>query len=163
MYESFFGLRERPFDLTPNPRFLYLAKRHREALSNLRYGLTTPRGFTLLLGEAGTGKTTLVRTVLGEMEPDVVQCLPLSNPTLTRAEFFEFLSEGFNLGPESRTSKTRLLDDLRCHLESRMERGQLTALVLDEAQSLPYELLEEVRLLGNIEASSSKLLNVSCS
>jgi type II secretory pathway predicted ATPase ExeA len=160
MYESFFGLRERPFDLTPNPRFLYLAKRHREALSNLRYGLTTPRGFTVLLGEAGTGKTTLVRTVLEEMEPDVVQCLLLSNPTLTRAEFFEFLAEGFRLGPESRTSKTRLLDELRCHLESRMERGQLTALVLDEAQSLPYELLEEVRLLGNIEAASSKLLNV---
>jgi len=160
MYESFFGLRERPFDLTPNPRFLYLAKRHREALSNLRYGLTTPRGFTLLLGEAGTGKTTLVRTVIGEMEPDVVQCLLLSNPTLTRAEFLEFLAEGFNLGPETRASKTRLLDELRRHLERRMERGQLTAIVLDEAQSLPYELLEEVRLLGNIEASSSKLLNV---
>src|SRR5688572_5943777 len=82
MYERFFGLRERPFDLSPNPRFLYLARRHREALSNLRYGLTTSRGFTLLLGEAGTGKTTLLRTVLAELEskPDQVECVLLSNP-----------------------------------------------------------------------------------
>jgi general secretion pathway protein A len=160
MYERFFGLRERPFDLAPNPRFLYLARRHREALSNLRYGLTTQRGFTLLLGEAGTGKTTLVRTVLAEMKPDQVECVLLSNPTLTRAEFLEFLADGFKLGPECAQSKTRLLEELRTHLEARHAAGQLTALVLDEAQSLPYELLEEVRLLSNIEETSSKLLNV---
>jgi len=160
MYERFFGLRERPFDLAPNPRFLYLARRHREALSNLRYGLTTPRGFTLLLGEAGTGKTTLVRTVLAELKPDQVECVLLSNPTLTRAEFLEFLADGFKLSPESAQSKVRLLEELREHLEARHRAGQLTALVLDEAQSLPYELLEEVRLLSNIEESSTKLLNV---
>jgi general secretion pathway protein A len=160
MYERFFGLRERPFDLAPNPRFLYLARRHREALSNLRYGLTTPRGFTLLLGDAGTGKTTLIRTVLAEMKPDQVECVLLSNPTLTRSEFLEFLAEGFKLGPDSAQSKTRLLEELRKHLEARHTAGRLTALVLDEAQSLPYELLEEVRLLSNIEVTSSKLLNV---
>lgn len=160
MYERFFGLRERPFDLSPNPRFLYLARRHREALSNLRYGLTTPRGFTLLLGEAGTGKTTLVRTVLAELKPDQVECVLLSNPTLTRAEFLEFLADGFKLSPESAQSKVKLLEELRQHLETRHRAGQLTALVLDEAQSLPYELLEEVRLLSNIEESSTKLLNV---
>lgn len=160
MYESFFGLRERPFDLAPNPRFLYLTKRHREALSHLRYGLTTPRGFTVILGDAGTGKTTLIRAVLDELEPDTVECVLLSNPTLTRSEFLEFLTTGFRLGPESRASKTRLLEELRHHLEARQRAGQLTALVLDEAQSLPYELLEEVRLLSNIEASSAKLLNV---
>lgn len=160
MYERFFGLRERPFDLAPDPRFLYLAKRHREALSHLRYGLSTPRGFTLLLGEAGTGKTTLVRTALEGIEHNVVECLLLSNPTLTRAEFFEFLADGFNLSAESRTSKTRLLDEMRTHLESRAALGHLTAIVVDEAQSLPYELLEEIRLLGNIEGPSSKLLNV---
>jgi general secretion pathway protein A len=160
MYEGFFGLRERPFDLAPNPRFLYLASRHREALSHLRYGLTSPRGFTLLLGEAGTGKTTLVQAVLGEMEANTVECVLLSNPTLTRSEFLEFLAEGFKLSEEARTSKTRLLEELRRHLEARQQAGQLTALVLDEAQSLPYELLEEVRLLSNIEASSAKLLNV---
>ena len=160
MYERFFGLRERPFDLAPNPRFLYLARRHREALSHLRYGLTTPRGFTLLLGEAGTGKTTLVRTILAEMKPDQVECVLLSNPTLTRAEFLEFLTDGFKLSPECAHSKVRLIDELRQHLVARHEAGQLTALVLDEAQSLPYELLEEVRLLSNIEEASTKLLNV---
>jgi len=160
MYESFFGLRERPFDLAPNPRFLYLAGEHREALSHLRYGLTTPRGFTLLLGEAGTGKTTLVQAILDELEPDQVQCVLLSNPTLTRAEFLEFLADGFHLGDACRQSKTRLLAELRQYLESRRASGQLTALMLDEAQSLPYELLEEVRLLSNIEESSVKLLNV---
>ena len=98
--------------------------------------------------------------MLEGIEPNVVECLLLTNPTLTRTEFLEFLADGFKLGPESRLSKTRLLEELRRHLESRMERGQLTAIVLDEAQSLPYELLEEVRLLGNIEASSTKLLNV---
>jgi type II secretory pathway predicted ATPase ExeA len=160
MYENFFGLRERPFDLAPNPRFLYLASRHREALSNLRYGLTTPRGFTLLLGEAGTGKTTLIRTALEDLQPDTVECVLLSNPTLTRTEFLEFLADGFRLGTGSGPSKTRLLVDLRQHLENRHAAGHLTALVLDEAQCLPYELLEEVRLLSNIEASSAKLLNV---
>jgi general secretion pathway protein A len=160
MYESFFGLRERPFDLAPNPKYLYLAGRHREALSHLRYGLSTPRGFTLLLGEAGTGKTTLVQAVLAELEPDKVECVLLSNPTLTRGEFLEFLAHGFKLGGDTGQSKTRLLAELREHLEGRHAAGQLTALVLDEAQSLPYELLEEVRLLSNMEASSAKLLNV---
>lgn len=160
MYETFFGLRERPFDLAPNPRFLYPAGRHREALSHLRYGLRTPRGFTLLLGEAGTGKTTLIRTVLDEIDEGAIECVLLSNPTLTRAEFLEFLAEEFELGEDSKLSKTRLVANLTSHLEERHRAGLMTALVLDEAQSLPYELLEEVRLLSNIEASSTKLLNV---
>jgi general secretion pathway protein A len=160
MYESFFGLKERPFDLAPDPRFLYLTQRQLEALSNLRYGLTTARGFTLLLGEAGTGKTTLLRSVLSEMGPESVQCVLLSNPTLNRDEFVEFLADGFKLAAGSERSKARLLVELQNHLEARYEAGKLTALVLDEAQSLPYELLEEIRLLSNIEATSHKLLNV---
>lgn len=160
MYEEFFGLRERPFDLSPNPRFLFLADIHREALSTLRYGLGGPRGLTLLLGDAGTGKTTLVRTVLEETGPDTVECVLLSNPTLTRAEFYEALAEGFHFDPAVGASKTRFLAELRQHLEARQARGQLTALLLDEAQSLPYELLEEVRLLSNMETPATKLLNV---
>jgi general secretion pathway protein A len=160
MYENFFGLKERPFDLSPNPRFLYVTGPQREALANLRYGLTTPRGLTLLLGEAGTGKTTLVQSVLSELDGDAVECVLVSNPTLTRAEFYEFLSAGFGLEPGTASSKTRFLFALRRHLEKRNRAGQLTALILDEAQSLPYELLEEVRLLGNIETPTTKLLNV---
>lgn len=160
MYEEFFGLRERPFDLLPNPRFLFLADRHREAFSNLKYGLTAPRGVTLLIGEAGTGKTTLVNSVLAELDADNVECVLLSNPTLTRAEFYEFLATSFNLGDGAGESKTRFLFEFRRHLKDRYEAGRLSALMLDEAQSLPYELLEEIRLLSNIETATVKLLNV---
>jgi general secretion pathway protein A len=160
MYEHFFGLKERPFDLSPNPRFLYATGPQREALANLRYGLTTPRGLTLLLGEAGTGKTTLVQTVLAELTGDQVECVLVSNPTLTRAEFYEFLSTAFRLDADTSSSKARFLIAMRRHLEDRHRAGKLTALILDEAQSLPYDLLEEVRLLGNIETPSTKLLNV---
>jgi type II secretory pathway predicted ATPase ExeA len=160
MYERFFGLRERPFDLVPNPRFLYLTGRQREALSNLRYGLTTPRGLTLLIGEAGTGKTTLVQAVMGEIDDQTVECVLLSNPTLRRTEFYEFLAAGFGLPKETAASKTQFLFELRRHLMARREAGVFTGLVLDEAQSLPYELLEEVRLLSNIETPTEKLLNV---
>src|SRR5688572_24949877 len=148
MYERFFGLRERPFDLVPNPRFLYLTGRQREALSNLRYGLTTPRGLTLLVGEAGTGKTTLVQAMLDEIDRTAVEYVLLSNPTLTRTEFYEFLAAGFGLPAGSGASKTQFLFELRRHLVARREAGVFSALVLDEAQSLPYELLEEVRLLS---------------
>ncbi len=160
MYEQFFGLRERPFDLVPNPRFLYLSARKREAVANLRYGLGVPRGLTLLLGEAGTGKTTIVQAVLADIDRANVECVLISNPTLTRDEFYETLADGFGLGPEAGRSKVRFLTELRDHLEARRDAGLLSALVLDEAQSMPYELLEEVRLLSNIETSTSKLLNV---
>ena len=160
MYERFFGLRERPFDLVPNPRFLYLTSRQREALSTLRYGLTTPRGLTLLVGEAGTGKTTLVQAVIGEMDDQTVECVLLSNPTLTRTEFYEYLAAGFGLPKEAAVSKTQFLFELRRHLVARREAEVFSGLVLDEAQSLPYELLEEVRLLSNIETPTEKLLNV---
>jgi len=160
MYERFYGLRERPFDLLPNPRFLYLTPRQREALSNLQYGLSTPRGLTLLIGEAGTGKTTLVQAALAELNRDNVECVLVSNPTLTRDEFYEYLATGFNLGAGAAQSKTRFLFEFRRHLQERHAEGRLSALVLDEAQSLPYELLEEVRLLSNIETATVKLLNV---
>ena len=160
MYEQFFGLRERPFELVPNPRFLYLSARQQEAVGNLRLGLHTARGLTLLLGEAGTGKTTIVQAVLGALDPATVEYVLLSNPTLTRAEFYESLAEGFALSAQAAYSKARFLTDFRERLEARHAAGLLSALVLDEAQSMSHELLEEVRLLSNIETPTSKLLNV---
>lgn len=159
-YESFFGLRERPFELVPNPKFLFLSARQREALSNLRLGLATPRGLTLLLGEAGTGKTTIVQSVLADLDRASIQCVLVSNPTLTRGEFYETLVEGFGLSAEAGQSKAKFLSEFRALLESRHAAGLLSAMVLDEAQSLSFELLEEVRLLSNIETSTTKLLNV---
>jgi type II secretory pathway predicted ATPase ExeA len=160
MYERFYGLRERPFDLLPNPKYLYLTARQREALSNLQYGLSVPRGLTLLVGEAGTGKTTLIQAALAELDRNSIECVLVSNPTLTRDEFYEYLATGFNLGAGAAQSKTRFLFEFRRHLQERHAAGGLSAVVLDEAQSLPYELLEEVRLLSNIETATVKLLNV---
>jgi general secretion pathway protein A len=160
MYADFFRLNEPPFDLSPNPRFLFLAQPHREALSNLRYALAASRGFTLLLGDAGTGKTTLVRTALAELGTTSSRYAFVSNPTLGRAEFYELLAEAFSLSPEAGLSKTRFLMELQQQVESRRANGGLTGLVVDEAQSIPYELLEELRLLGNIETPTAKLLNI---
>lgn len=160
MYETFYGLRERPFDLTPNPRFLLLTARHREALSNLQYGLTSRRGLTLLIGEAGTGKTTLIRTAMQEFERQGTPIAYLNNPTLTRPEFCEFLAEAFSLNHGAASSKTRLLIELARVLEQRRAADQQTGLILDESQALPDELLEEVRLLANIETTSDKLLPI---
>ena len=122
MYEQFFGLRERPFDLLPNPRFLYLAGRHKEAFSNLRYGLTGARGITLLVGEAGTGKTTLVQSALAVVDRDSVECVVISNPTLKRDEFYEFLTEGFNLSPAAASSNRSRSSGSRCRKSQSIER-----------------------------------------
>jgi general secretion pathway protein A len=160
MYESFYALRERPFELLPNPRFLFLTARQREALSNLQYGLTSARGLTVLIGEAGTGKTTLLQAAITELRDTTVKYVLMSNPTLTRSEFYEFLARSFGLSDEAARSKTQFLFELRRELQERHLAGTLSALIIDEAQSVPYELLEEVRLLSNVEMPTVKLLNV---
>jgi general secretion pathway protein A len=159
MYRLFFGLRERPFDLTPNPRFLVLTRGHQEALSNLEYGIASRRGITALIGEAGTGKTTLIRTAL-ERQPERVHTVYLHNPVLTRDEFVETLATRFHLPATARTSKAQLLSELEAVLRARDAQGETTALIVDEAQSLPLDLLEEIRLLGNIETNETKLLSI---
>jgi general secretion pathway protein A len=160
MYERFYGLQERPFDLSPNPRFLFLSKRHREALTHLQYALTGRPGLTVLIGEAGTGKTTLVRTALQSLNGSAAGIVHLSNPTLTRSEFFEYLAGGFGFSRDAATSKTRFLYELETALGSRATGNGGLALIVDEAQSLPHELLEEVRLLTNVESASGRALAV---
>jgi general secretion pathway protein A len=159
MYEAFFGLAERPFNLTPSPRFLVLTNSHREALSNLKYAIASRKGVTLLTGDAGSGKTTLVRTAI-ERQESSVQCVHLHNPVLTRTEFVETLALKFGLSSGAITSKARLLDELETLLTGRYAKGETTVLIVDEAQSLSLELLEEVRLLANIETNDEKLLSV---
>lgn len=162
MYQAYFGLHELPFDLTPNPRYLVLTPSHEEALSNLQYGITARKGITLLLGEAGTGKTTLLRKALSMKtrsgDASGGGWLYLNNPTLTREEFLDVLATGFQLGPAAAGSKAQLLRELQELLEDRHRRGLVSALIVDEAQSLPRELLEELRLLVNIELDTHKLL-----
>jgi type II secretory pathway predicted ATPase ExeA len=158
MYQHFYRLRELPFELTPNPKYLFLTGRHREALSNLQYGLLSARAITVLIGEAGTGKTTLLNVALESTACRNVSCVYLNNPALTRTEFVEILSRRFELSPLARGSKAVLLEELEAVLRERRSRGQISALVIDEAQSLSAELLEEVRLLANSETATDKLL-----
>jgi general secretion pathway protein A len=160
MYEKFYGLAERPFDLTPNPKFMYLSRRHLEALSVVRYGITGRKGVTLLVGEAGTGKTTVVRSVLESLANEGIRCVYLNNPTLTRNEFLEFLAARFGMPRDSAGSKARFLLSFERLLMERHQNGERGALVIDEAQSLPIELMEEVRLLANLETATDKLLPV---
>ena len=158
MYLSFYSLREWPFELTPNPKFLYMTPRHREALSNLQYGLSSAKAVTVLVGEAGTGKTTLLRTALDSDVCRHVRTIYLNNPALSRPEFVQMLARRFELSPEAAQSKTVLLIELEQILIEGRKRGEITALVVDEAQSLSPELLEEIRLLANIETRTEKLL-----
>jgi len=159
MYEQFFGLRERPFDLSPNPRYLVLTRMHREALSNLRYAIGARKGLMVLVGEAGAGKTTVIRAAI-EQQPQRVHCVHWHNPALTRDEFIELLSVRFGLSEKARESKATFLIELEHLLRRRHDSGETTVLIIDEAQSLPLELIEEIRLLANIETETEKLLTV---
>ena len=160
MYEQFYGFREPAFELTSNPRFLFLTAQHREALCHLEYGLSSAKPITVLIGDAGTGKSTLLRAALqSEMCRDV-NCVFIDNPTLTRDEFVETLAARFDLGAKAMASKASLLASLETVIRQRYERGEVTALVVDEAQALPREIFEEIRLLANIETPTRKLLPV---
>lgn len=159
MYEQFFGLRELPFELTPDPRFLVLTDGHEEALSNLEYGVSSRKGITLLLGEAGSGKTTVIRAAI-DRQPDRVRSVHLHNPMLTREEFVEILARHFELSERAASSKAALLLELEKRLTDERRRGESTVLVVDEAQRLSSDLLEELRLLSNIETEHEKLLPI---
>ena len=160
MYERYYGLHERPFDLSPNPRFLCFTPQHKEALVHLQYGLSGRPGITMLVGEAGTGKTTLVRAAQ-QASAGTSTIVHLSNPTLTRDEFFEYLAGGYGFSDEAGRSKVQFLRELESALMRQAAGQHVLALVVDEAQSVPYELLEEIRLLTNAESASGRSLAVA--
>ncbi len=160
MYETFYGLTARPFELTPDSRYLFLTPQHTEALAHLEYGLTGRKGITLLIGEVGTGKTTVLQSALGRSRQAHVLCAHLSNPTLSRDEFYQFVATEFGLSSQAAGSKAQFLIELKQLVEKRHNNGEVTALIVDEAQSLPLDLLEEIRLLANLESENSKLLQV---
>jgi len=160
MYERFYGFREVPFELTANPRFLYFTPQHREALCHLEYGLSVAKPVTVLIGEAGTGKSTLLRAALASEKCRHITCILIDNPTLTRAEFFETLASRFELSGRAESSKASLLNRLESIVRERQAHRKITALIVDEAQAVPDEILEEIRLLANMETATSKLLPV---
>src|SRR5689334_19777266 len=149
MYEDFYGLRERPFELVPNPRFLFLSAQHHEALTHLNYGLSGRPGITLVIGDAGTGKSTLIRASLQSIHSEGSKIATLANPTLTREEFYRHLATAFGFSEEAGASKIRFLQEMESAIHACERDNGILALIVDEAQSLPNDLLEELRLLTN--------------
>jgi len=160
MYTRFFGLNEKPFAITPDPRYLYLSERHGEALAHLVYGVTESGGFIQLTGEVGTGKTTLVRSLLQQL-PETADVALVLNPQLSRPEFLGTICEELGMPlPADRNSIKGLTDALNRYLLENHSRGRRTVLIVDEAQNLRVEVLEQVRLLTNLETASQKLLQI---
>jgi general secretion pathway protein A len=160
MYTKFFGLNEKPFAITPDPRYLFMSERHGEGLAHLVYGVTESGGFIQLTGEVGTGKTTLVRTLLGQMPSEIDVALIL-NPQLTALEFLQAICEELGVPlPDDRNSSKALVDALNLHLLNAHARGRRTILLVDEAQNLSAGVLEQLRLLTNLETAKQKLLQI---
>lgn len=160
MYTSFFGLNEKPFTITPDPRYLFMSERHGEGLAHLVYGVTESGGFIQLTGEVGTGKTTLVRTLLGQI-PDEVDIALILNPQLTAVEFLMTICEELGIQlPKQKYSAKALVDALNQHLLESHSRGRRTILLIDEAQNLSEGVLEQLRLLTNLETARQKLLQI---
>lgn len=159
MYTEYFGLKEAPFSITPDPRFLYMSERHREALSHLLYGIQGG-GFVQLTGEVGTGKTTICRCLLEQLPPHVDVALIL-NPKLTAVELLAAVCDELRISyPTGSTSLKLLVDALHRHLLDAHARGRRTVLIIDEAQNLAAEVLEQIRLLTNLETPKEKLLQI---
>ncbi len=161
MYRAFFGLSERPFAITPDPRYLYLSTRHAEALAHLVYGINEAGGFIQLTGEVGTGKTTTIRSLLARA-PKNAEIALIINPRISSLEFLETICEEFGLTvPESAEKNAKvLIDSLNRYLLSAHAQGRRVVLIVDEAQNLQPEVLEQVRLLTNLETESQKLLQI---
>jgi general secretion pathway protein A len=161
MYTSFFGLQEKPFAITPDPRYLYMSERHAEALAHLLYGIDQAGGFIQLTGEVGTGKTTVVRSLLGQIPKEAEVALIL-NPRITPTEFLLTICEELRLAipAEYRDSVKELVDALNRHLLEAHSRGHRVIVIVDEAQNLSAEVLEQVRLLTNLETPTQKLLQI---
>lgn len=158
IYCEHFGLLRPPFELTPDPAFLYLGEAHREGLATLVYGVRSGKGFVLLTGEVGTGKTTLLHSLLAQLDAKT-HCAFIFNPRLGPLDFFRMLFEELEIKPRGSTKAEYLLQLNEFLIES-LKRNEQTLLIIDEAQNLSAEMLEEIRLLSNLETPRSKLIQI---
>jgi len=160
MYEAFYGLKQNPFNVTPDPQFLYLGEKHREALAHLVYGVKQKKGFIVITGEVGTGKTTLIRCLLERFDgSNGTKAAFLFNPKLSATDFLQFILKDLGLTVQGKT-KGDSLHTLNEYLLNTYEKGEKVILIVDEAQGLHPHVLEEIRLLSNLETSKSKLLQI---
>jgi len=159
MYKSFYGLKEHPFNVNPDPRFLFLTKQIEEALTGLMYGIQTRKGFITLTGEVGTGKTTLVNRLLDWLHHRKSRTAFLFNSRINSNQLFDFILAEFDIPCDSK-SKSQQLMKLNSWLLDRYRTGETVVLIIDEAQNLTYPVMEEIRLLTNLETSTEKLLQI---
>ena len=158
MFEKYFGLTENPFNLTPDPKYLYFSEVHKEALSHLKYGIDERKGFILITGEVGAGKTTLCRVLLTTL-PDTIKTALILNPTLSDIELLQTINQEFGINSAS-VSKKALLDDLYGFLLDVRSKNKNAVLIIDECQNLSPDVLEEIRMLSNLETEKEKLLQI---
>lgn len=159
MYATFFGFSQNPFDMSPDPAFLFRSAQHDEVLASLIYGVQTRKGFIVLTGEVGTGKTTMLECLRDYLNAQRVAFASLFNSRLTVEQFFEMLAYDLDLRC-NRLSKTEVLLSLNHLLMERATAGRTTVLIVDEAHNLDWDVLEEIRLLGNLETRRGKLLQI---
>jgi general secretion pathway protein A len=158
MYTEHYGLARAPFEMTPDPSFLYLGEAHREGLATLVYAVNSGKGFVMLTGEVGTGKTTLLHALLGQLDPTTNSAF-IFNPRLDPIGFFRMLFEELGIGPPCE-SKAEYLLALNHYLIEKLAANERVLLIIDEAQNLSTEMLEEIRLLSNLETPTSKLIQI---
>jgi len=161
MYTRFFGLNEKPFAITPNPRYLYMSERHAEALAHLMYGLNEAGGFIQLTGEVGTGKTTVIRTLLEQL-PEHADVALILNPALNPGEFLQAICQELHIAliPTDVGGSKQMIDALNAHLLEKHGKGRRVVVIVDEAQNLGADTLEQVRMLTNLETATHKLLQI---
>ncbi len=158
MYERFFGLVDAPFRLTPDPRYLFLSQKHAEALAHLKLGLSESSGFVCITGEVGTGKTTLLRSFLTGLGRETSSAY-IFNPVLSALELLQTINAELGI-PSASDSRKALVDALNAHLLAQREAGRRSIVVIDEAQALSIDVLEQLRLLSNLETTTEKLLRI---
>jgi len=160
MYEAYFGLNENPFNITPDPRFLYLSHQHREALDHILYGINQRKGFVMVTGGVGTGKTTLSRALLQSLDSSVDTAL-IFNPSISEVELLQNVLSEFHLPNLPPTATKRdYIETLNEFLLQNFSAGRNAVLIIDEAQNLSHRVLEELRLLSNLETDREKLLQI---
>ncbi len=159
MYLDFHGFREKPFNLTPDPRFVFLSKNHKEAFAHLLYGINNRAGFILLTGEVGSGKTTVLRALLGQLDPDRYRTALIFNPCLSPGELLQNINREFGI-PANISNSSSFLDHLNQFLLRQNAEGRTVVLVIDEAQDLEAPVLEQIRLISNLETDREKLIQI---